>query len=57
VLRLYADTGLAERLLGYRPEVSLRQGLEKLFGWYRRLGRSPEELLAEERVHNWTVAV
>jgi len=53
VLRLYADTTKARSLLGFQPTVSLRQGLEQLKAWYESLGRSPQELLAQEVVHNW----
>jgi nucleoside-diphosphate-sugar epimerase len=30
-----ADVGKAERLLGYTPSVSLREGLVRVFAWYR----------------------
>jgi UDP-glucose 4-epimerase len=53
VQRHCADGGKAARLLGYRPRVSLREGLAELRDWYRGLGCSVEELLAAEVVHNW----
>lgn len=53
VLRLYADSRRAEALLGFRPEVSLREGLRRLRAWYEASGRSPEALLAEEVEVNW----
>ena len=53
VLRLYADIGKARKLLGFRPEVRLQRGLTLLKQWYLDLGRSPEELLAQEIVRNW----
>ncbi|HUM44841.1 MAG TPA: UDP-glucose 4-epimerase, partial [Fervidobacterium sp.] len=31
-----ADTSLAGRLVGYRPEVSIRDGLGRFVEWYRR---------------------
>ena len=55
VLRLYADTSKAARLLGYRPQVELRDGLRRLLDWYRAQPQSPDELLAGEVVHNWVV--
>jgi UDP-glucose 4-epimerase len=55
VLRLYADTSKAARLLGYRPQVELRDGLRRLLDWYRAQPESPDELLAGEVVHNWVV--
>jgi UDP-glucose 4-epimerase len=53
VLRLYADTSKARRLLGFQPTVSLPEGLGRLKAWYESLGRSPQDLLAQEIVHNW----
>ena len=52
-LRLYADIGKARRLLGYAPRVSLVDGLRQLKEWYLNQDKSLEDLLAEERVHNW----
>lgn len=31
-----ADISLAERLIGYKPQVSFREGLERTVDWYRR---------------------
>ena len=53
VLRLCAETSRAARLLGFRSHVSLTEGLERLVRWYLGRGRSPEELLESEIVHNW----
>jgi CDP-glucose 4,6-dehydratase len=32
--RQYLDSGLARERLGWEPNVSLEQGLEKTIGWY-----------------------
>ncbi|WP_298818397.1 SDR family NAD(P)-dependent oxidoreductase [Chloroflexus sp.] len=53
VLRLYADSARAQRVLGFAPSVSLTEGLQRLREWYLSRGVSVEDLLAEERVHNW----
>jgi UDP-glucose 4-epimerase len=53
VLRLYADMRRAQELLGYSVQVALADGLDRLLAWYRAQGRTPEELLASEVVHNW----
>jgi UDP-glucose 4-epimerase len=53
ILRLYADASLAEKLLGFRPQVDLRSGLEKLLRWYTSQDRKPEELLEEDMSFNW----
>jgi UDP-glucose 4-epimerase len=55
VLRLYADINKARLLLGFQPTVTLREGLSRLKAWYESLGRSPQDLLAQEIVHNWEV--
>lgn len=55
VLRLYADSTAARELLGFKPEVSLADGLARLYDWYRNSGHSPAQLLADERVRNWTL--
>lgn len=56
VLRLYADTSLAQRLLDVRPQVALADGLQRLLDWYRAHGASLDELLEQEVVHNWALA-
>jgi UDP-glucose 4-epimerase len=53
VLRLFADASKAKELLGFEPQVSLREGLLKLKEWYASLGQPPETLLEQEIVHNW----
>ncbi len=53
VMRLYADSTQADSLLGFTPEVSLGEGLERLMKWYGDSGRSPEELLRDEVVQSW----
>lgn len=53
VLRLYADTTKAQKLVGFKPRLSLREGLAQLRDWYLAQGKSPEQLLKEEILHNW----
>ena len=52
-LRLYADSSKAARVLGFRPSVSLRQGIAQLVAWYQSQPQSPEELLEQEQVRSW----
>lgn len=52
VLRLYADMTKARQVIGFEPDVTLREGLIKLKNWYLNM-ESPEELLEQEIVHNW----
>jgi UDP-glucose 4-epimerase len=54
VKRLLADATRARTLLGYAAQVSLAEGLGTLLAWYRARGASPEELLRNEVVRNWT---
>jgi UDP-glucose 4-epimerase len=53
VLRLFADSTRADRLLGFRPAVSLREGLGRLRDWYLSQGVSIETLLERDVVRNW----
>jgi UDP-glucose 4-epimerase len=53
VLRLCADSTRASRMLNYRPQMTLAEGLRLLHRWYARLGQTPEELLKNEVVRNW----
>jgi UDP-glucose 4-epimerase len=53
VMRLCADTALAQDLIGFEPQVPLVEGLTQLRDWYRASGRTPEEMLESETVHNW----
>ena len=53
VLRLFADTTHAKKILGFKPTVSLRDGLVKLKTWYAQGGKTPEQLLEHEIVRNW----
>ncbi len=54
VLRLCGDASRARQLLGFEPRVSWGEGLGKLRDWYAAQGSSPEALLEQERVRNWT---
>lgn len=56
VLRLYADMTQARDLLGYRPSITLDEGLGRLLAWYREQGVDPETLLEREVVRNWMPA-
>jgi UDP-glucose 4-epimerase len=53
VLRLIADSNMARKLLGYEPQISLVEGLQKLKDWYLSIDQSPEVLLENEIIHNW----
>jgi len=38
-MRFYSDSRLAEKLLGWRPAISLKEGLEKTVRWYQDEGK------------------
>lgn len=52
---LVADCSLASSLLGYKPEVPLDEGLQRLKQWYLSGARTPEQLLEEDVEINWVV--
>lgn len=56
VLRLFSDTTKAQKLIGFKPAVTLTEGLKKLLAWYQVQGKTPEQLLEQEIVKNWEVA-
>jgi UDP-glucose 4-epimerase len=53
VRRLVCDASRSCKLLGFRPTVTLEQGLSRLREWYERQGTPPEVLLREELIYNW----
>jgi UDP-glucose 4-epimerase len=53
VLRLCGDAALARKLLAFEPATDLTAGLTELLAWYRGLGCTAEELLAQDRERNW----
>jgi len=53
VSRLVADVTRARTLLGYESRVSLSEGVQRLLQWYRDQGKTPEQLLEQEILHNW----
>jgi UDP-glucose 4-epimerase len=55
IMQLRADASKARRIVGFEPEVSLREGLALLRDWYLSLDVSAEELLEREVVHNWDI--
>jgi len=53
LMRLCADSTRAQKVLGYKPVVSLTEGLTRLKAWYLSRKKSPETLLKDEVLHNW----
>lgn len=53
VLRLYANSNLAQEAVGFTPRISLDQGLYLLMDWYNEQGTDAQALLAEEQICNW----
>jgi UDP-glucose 4-epimerase len=55
VLRLYADSTKAADLLGWKPQVSLQEGLERFLAWHDEQGTDWSKALDEDVAHNWEV--
>lgn len=53
VRRHVADIGLARRLLGFAPTVSIEEGIRRYVDWFRRSSPDPRVLLAEQQQANW----
>ena len=53
VLGLFADTKRINELLGFQPEITLKEGLARLKNWCLDQPSSPEDLLKSEKVRNW----
>jgi UDP-glucose 4-epimerase len=49
VTKRIGSTALAETELGFRTQVGLREGLQRLYWWWQRDVRTPEEPTADER--------
>ena len=52
-MRHMGDNTLFERLLGFRPEVDLAEGIHLTVEWFKQLPFSPEELISQEHLKNW----
>jgi UDP-glucose 4-epimerase len=53
VLRLCADSRRAEQLLGWRAEIDLPQGIERLLAWHQQRGTDWATALREDVPFNW----
>lgn len=53
VLRLFADSSKAKRLLDFQPVTTLAEGLTQLRDWYLQQGKKASDLLQDEVVQNW----
>jgi nucleoside-diphosphate-sugar epimerase len=45
IWRMYADATRAQQLLGWRPQVTIEQGLRQTVDWFRRHLESRGELV------------
>ncbi len=50
---LCADSQRAKQLFGFRPRVSLPEGLARLVDWYHASASSAEQMLRDEVERNW----
>ncbi len=51
--RHFADTTKASRLVGWKPEVSIDEGLRRYVDWVRDQGIDVDQWLEEEKQRNW----
>lgn len=56
-LYLCSDSSLARQVMGFKAEVTLRQGLERLRDWYLSQHLSPEQLFEQTLCRNWEAKV
>ncbi len=53
VTRHLGDGAKLRRLLGFKPQTDLVQGIRKTVAWFRTLPCAAGELLTQERLRNW----
>jgi nucleoside-diphosphate-sugar epimerase len=53
VRRLFSNSARAADVLGWKPEVSLREGIERLLAWHGEQGTDWAEALREDVPLNW----
>jgi UDP-glucose 4-epimerase len=55
VVRHYADVTKAERMLEFRAQLGIRDGLKLYIDWFSRVHGDPSQLLAQVEDHNWVL--
>lgn len=55
VLRHFADVQKAQKLLGYRASIDIRQGLKLYLDWFAKCHNDPSQLLAHLQDQNWVL--
>lgn len=53
VLRLYADSDILRKTIGWCPKTSFKEGLLKTIQWFESRSEGPASLLSEEQGINW----
>jgi UDP-glucose 4-epimerase len=53
VSRHLGDVSRFVSLVGFRPSVTIEEGIARTIEWFRSLSDAPEELLAAEVLRNW----
>jgi UDP-glucose 4-epimerase len=53
VMRHLGGNAKFERLLGFVPETTIEEGIEKTVAWFRSLPYTPEQLMAGEVLRAW----
>jgi UDP-glucose 4-epimerase len=55
VMRHYADVTKAEKILGYKATLGIREGLKLYIDWFSKVHGDPSQLLAEVHDQNWVL--
>jgi len=53
VMKHYANTAKAKKLLSYKPEVKINKGLQQYIAWVKHTYKNPKKLLQLVPVTNW----
>ncbi|MCP4723860.1 MAG: SDR family NAD(P)-dependent oxidoreductase [bacterium] len=53
VMRHYADVSKAEKMFGFKPQVSIEEGIEKFFQWFSEEYPDVTECFKQDVIFNW----
>ncbi len=56
VYRHYADVTKLEQTTGYKPSISIEEGLKLYINWFKQTYSQPEKLLDECQLENWKLS-
>jgi UDP-glucose 4-epimerase len=53
VQRHFGDNSKFEKLIGFLPNIGLKEGIRQTIEWFQGLPFSPEDMLSQELLRNW----